>query len=75
MLMFRKAFSLVLTMSSEVFFFYSSTLAQFLFRIKLFSTLVCNILVLFLVTTFAPVENTLSEEADEGGLARKALAM
>ena len=41
----------------------------------LFSTLVGNILVLDLVTIFAPVENTLSEEADEVGMASTALAM
>ena len=75
MLMSRKAFSLVLTMSSEVFFLNSSTLARFSLIIILFSTLVGNILVLFLVTTFAPVENTLSEEADEAGMASTALAM
>ena len=64
----RKAFSLVLTMSIEVFF-YSSTLAQLSYMIILFSTLVLvgHILVLFLVTKFSPVKDTLSEEADEGG--------
>ena len=41
----------------------------------LFSTLVGNILVFYLVTKFAPVKNTLSEEADEAGMASTALAM
>ena len=58
-------------------FFLFSIFAQFLLMIilNLSSTLVGNIIVLFLVTTFSPVQNTLSEEAVEAGMASTALAM